>query len=70
MFVIQIDQDRADKITIDNLTHTINTILDVIVINDKYPNEDTESENEEKLKIVHCMNKIVEYFGGTKVLIS
>lgn len=70
MFMVEIDQDQADKITIKNLTNTIEMFVDLIAMDNANPDEDTESENELRMKAIDSMNAMIVYFGGTPVPIS
>jgi hypothetical protein len=67
MLTITIDVEQADKIVISHLTNTVGVLIDIIELNNKNPNEDTNSYNQELMNEIQSINQVIEYFGGTKV---
>jgi hypothetical protein len=67
MLTVTIDVEQADKIVISHLTNTVGVLIDIIELNNKNPNEDTNSYNQELMNEIQSINKVIEYFGGTKV---
>lgn len=67
MLTVTIDEEQADKIVIAHLTNTVGVLIDIIELNNKNPNEDTDSYNEELFNQIQSLNEVIDYFGGTKV---
>jgi len=67
MLTVTIDVEQADKIVISHLTNTVGVLIDIIELNNKNPNEDTNSYNQELMNEIQSINEVIEYFGGTKV---
>ena len=67
MLTVTIDVEQADKIVISHLTNTVGVLIDIIELNNKNPNEDTHSYNQELMNEIQSINEVIEYFGGTKV---
>ena len=67
MLTVTIDEELADKIVIVHLTNTVGVLIDIIELNNKNPNEDTDSYNEELFNQIQSLNEVIDYFGGTKV---
>jgi hypothetical protein len=67
MLTVTIDVEQADKIVISHLTNTVGVLIDIIELNNKNPNEDTNSYNQELMNEIRSINEVIEYFGGTKV---
>jgi hypothetical protein len=67
MLTVTIDVEQADKIVISHLTNTVGVLIDIIELNNKNPNEDTNSYNQELMNEIQSINQVIEYFGGTKV---
>jgi hypothetical protein len=67
MLTVTIDVEQADKIVISHLTNTVGVLIDIIELNNKNPNEDTHSYNQELMNEIQSINQVIEYFGGTKV---
>jgi hypothetical protein len=67
MLTVTIDEEQADKIVISHLTNTVGVLIDIIELNNKNPNEDTDSYNQELMNEIQSINEVIEYFGGTKV---
>jgi len=70
MLTVTIDVEQADKIVISHLTNTVGVLIDIIELNNKNPNEDTNSYNQELMNEIRSINEVIEYFGGTKVSFS
>ncbi len=67
MLTVTIDVEQADKIVISHLTNTVDVLIDIIELNNKNPNEDTNTYNQELMNEIRSINEVIEYFGGTKV---
>jgi hypothetical protein len=70
MLTITIDVEQADKLVITHLTNTIGVLIDIIELNNKNPNDDTDSYNQELMNEIRSINEVIDYFGGTKVSFS
>jgi hypothetical protein len=70
MLTVTIDVEQADKIVISHLTNTVGVLIDIIELNNKNPNEDINSYNQELMNEIRSINKVIEYFGGTKVKVT
>jgi hypothetical protein len=70
MLTVTIDEEQADKIVIAHLTNTVGVLIDIIELNNKNPNEDTDSYNEELFNQIQSLNEVIDYFGGTKIPFS
>lgn len=67
MLTVTIDVEQADKIVVTHLTNTIGVLIDIIELNNKNPNDDTDSYNQELMNEIRSLNEVIDYFGGTKV---
>jgi len=70
MLTVTIDVEQADKIVVTHLTNTIGVLIDIIELNNKNPNDDTDSYNQELMNEIRSLNAVIDYFGGTKVSFS
>jgi len=70
MITIDINQEQADEITVMTLTDSAHTLVDLIDINNKNPNEHTDADNKDLFNMLHSINEVIDYFGGTKVPFS
>jgi hypothetical protein len=70
MLTVTIDVEQADKIVISHLINTVGVLIDIIELNNKNPNEDTHSYNQELMNEIQSINQVIEYFGGTKVKVT
>jgi len=70
MLTVTIDVEQADKIVISHLTNTVGVLIDIIELNNKNPNEDTNTYNQELMNEIRSINEVIEYFGGTKVKVT
>jgi hypothetical protein len=70
MLTVTIDVEQADKIVVTHLTNTIGVLIDIIELNNKNPNDDTDSYNQELMNEIRSLNEVIDYFGGTKVKVA
>jgi hypothetical protein len=70
MPIVTIDDEQADKFVITHLTTTAGVLIDIIELNNKSPNEDTDSYNQELMNEIRSLNEVIDYFGGTKVVFN
>ena len=70
MLTLAVDVEQADKLVITHLTNTIGVLIDIIELNNKNPNDDTDSYNQELMNEIRSLNEVIDYFGGTKVKIA
>jgi hypothetical protein len=70
MLTLTVDVEQADKIVVTHLTNTIGVLIDIIELNNKNPNDDTDSYNQELMNEIRSLNKVIDYFGGTKVKVA
>jgi hypothetical protein len=70
MLTLTVDVEQADKIVVTHLTNTIGVLIDIIELNNKNPNDDTDSYNQELMNEIRSLNEVIDYFGGTKVKIA
>lgn len=67
MLTLTVDVEQADQLVITHLTNTVGVLIDIIELNNKNPNDDTHSYNQELMNEIQSINEVIEYFGGTKV---
>jgi len=70
MLTLTIDVEQADKLVVTHLTNTIGVLIDIIELNNKNPNDDTDSYNQELMNEIRSLNEVIDYFGGTKVKVA
>jgi hypothetical protein len=70
MLTLTVDVEQADKIVVTHLTNTIGVLIDIIELNNKNPNDDTDSYNQELMNEIRSLNEVIDYFGGTKVKVA
>jgi hypothetical protein len=70
MLTLTVDVEQADKIVVTHLTNTIGVLIDIIELNNKNPNGDTDSYNQELMNEIRSLNEVIDYFGGTKVKVA
>ena len=74
MLTLTVDLEQADKLVVTHLTNTIGVLIDIIELNNKNPNDDTDSYNQELMNEIQSkiqsINEVIDYFGGTKVSFS
>jgi len=70
MLTLTVDVEQADKLVVTHLTNTIGVLIDIIELNNKNPNDDTDSYNQELMNEIRSLNEVIDYFGGTKVSFS
>ena len=70
MLTVAINDEQADKLVVAHLTNTTRVLIDIIELNNKNPNDDTDSYNQELMNEIRSINEVIDYFGGTKVSFS
>jgi hypothetical protein len=70
MLTIEISQEQADEITVMTLTGSAHTLVDLIDINNKNPNEHTEADNKYLIDMLQSINEVLDYFGGARISIT
>ena len=70
MLTLTVDVEQADKLVVTHLTNTIGVLIDIIELNNKNPNDDTDSYNQELMNEIRSLNEVIDYFGGTRVSFS
>jgi hypothetical protein len=70
MLTLTVDVEQADKLVITHLTDTIGVLINIIELNNKNPNDDTDSYNQELMNKIQSINEVIDYFGGTKVKVA
>ena len=70
MITININQEQADEITVMNLTSSAHTLIDLIDMNNKNPNDHTDDDNKDLFDMLQSLNEVLDYFGGTRVSLT